>query len=150
MALNESDLNSHGRTKVDHASKTHYFSLNFGKAKTTAPSARTGRGSDVKSYWTFESCITDALVTPKLINSTHDLTDDIFPLINYDPDEEDIEDSTTATSILVDSNTETLRVVQLEFISFIEEKFQCSGMCHQGLFYISKNISEGIPNKTCL
>ena len=37
----------------------------------------------------------------------------------------------------------------INFYQELEDEFQCSGMCQAGLFYFSRDISEGPPVRTC-
>jgi len=71
------------------------------------------------------------------VNNTHNLTDVFGDMDETLDDEFDDEDN-------------LLRLQHLEMLSFIENKFQCAGMCQPGLFYFSRNITEGIPEETCL
>ena len=37
-----------------------------------------------------------------------------------------------------------------DFIQYIEDEFDCSGLCKPALFYLSKSIKYGPPKKTCM
>ena len=41
-------------------------------------------------------------------------------------------------------------LLHMDQYAHIEDLFECSGMCQAGLFYYSRPISEGYPEKTCL
>jgi hypothetical protein len=89
--------------------------------------------------------LADAFLQEMMINSTHDLVD-VFGKIDYNPNNNDI-----SKNQFEDSDAKSIHeYLDLELIGHIEETFQCSGMCQNGLFYFSKNITEGIPIKTCL
>lgn len=36
------------------------------------------------------------------------------------------------------------------FGEYIESKYNCAGMCRDAFFYVTKEVGEGIPTKTCL
>lgn len=35
-------------------------------------------------------------------------------------------------------------------LSYLEQKYECSGVCEPGLFYYSLELSAGLPSVTCL
>jgi hypothetical protein len=37
-----------------------------------------------------------------------------------------------------------------KFIRFFEKRFECSGLCETGFFYLTRPITEGIPKQTCM
>ena len=45
----------------------------------------------------------------------------------------------------VDKPEMFVKYLELDFLGYIEEKFKCSGMCNEGLFYFSRNITYGVP-----
>lgn len=38
----------------------------------------------------------------------------------------------------------------IDFISFIENQYQCSGFCSPSLFYLTQSIEKGAPKSGCL
>lgn len=38
----------------------------------------------------------------------------------------------------------------ISVLSYLESKYTCSGICEPGLFYFSLDVTEGIPDQTCL
>ena len=87
------------------------------------------------------------MIEEKAVNSTHNLTD-IFGGIDYNPNPND--PSMNQFDPEQGKGNQLARFLELDFLGYVEEKFQCSGMCNKGLFYFSRNITEGIPEKTCL
>lgn len=39
---------------------------------------------------------------------------------------------------------------EAELYQFLEDDFDCSGMCHPSLFYFGNPTSDGQPEETCL
>jgi len=39
---------------------------------------------------------------------------------------------------------------ELDIMQFFEDDFECSGMCHTGLFYFHRTLENGSPKDTCL
>lgn len=37
-----------------------------------------------------------------------------------------------------------------DFLSTLESKYECASMCEVPLFWITKDVSEGPPNKECV
>jgi len=37
-----------------------------------------------------------------------------------------------------------------KFFAQIEKTYKCAGLCEKGLFYVSKPISEGVPEQRCV
>ena len=37
-----------------------------------------------------------------------------------------------------------------DLVKFMESKYKCSGMCNKQLFYLTLDVTEGIPTQPCL
>lgn len=38
----------------------------------------------------------------------------------------------------------------IRFIEFIEERYECSGLCKPPLFYLTQSVKSGPPKRGCL
>jgi len=43
-----------------------------------------------------------------------------------------------------------MHMKELDIMQYFEDSFECSGMCHTGLFYFHRTLENGPPKDTCL
>ena len=49
----------------------------------------------------------------------------------------------------VDPDEKIEVIIELEFIKFLEDNFECSGMCRDSPFFYTKPFSAGVPKNSC-
>jgi len=102
-----------------------------------------------KGFESFKECF-DHWIAKKGQDDSIDLKNTFK--IDFLPNKEDFKENSKWVIGLDQTQDEYVEeYLEFTFLGYVENRFQCSGMCTPSLFYFNRNISEfAIPRNTCL